>query len=64
MKKVLFALTLISAVSLISCGPSEEEVKEMEKQLMDATKSMDSLFNKAEQTLDSAAGAAGDTTAK
>lgn len=63
MKKVLFALTLISAVSLISCGPSEEEVKELEKQMLDATKSMDSLFNKAEQSIDSAAGTA-DTTAK
>ena len=61
MKKVLFALTLLSAVSLVSCGPSEEEVKEMEKQMLDGMKSVDSLFQKAEMSVDTLAG---DTTAK
>ncbi|MCC7301014.1 MAG: hypothetical protein IT233_00075 [Bacteroidia bacterium] len=63
MKKVIFALTLLSAVSLVSCGPSEEELKELEKQMLDATKSVDSLFKNAEQSIDTTT-VAPDTTAK
>ena len=61
MKKVLFALTLLSAVSFVSCGPSEEEVKKMEEEMLKGMQSVDSLFQKAEQSVDTAATT--DTTA-
>lgn len=52
MKKLFALLFVAGTMSIVACGPSEEEKAKMEA---DAKAKMDSLFNAASQSMDSTA---------
>ncbi len=64
MKKLIFSLSIIGAMSFVSCGPSAEEQKALDDELLNGKNTMDSLWKKAEETSKDSGAVTNDSTKK